>query len=63
MSELQPLQSALLASQPGLRHAFFTRQGGVSTGIYQGLNVGLGSKDDPAAVRENRRLAETTGGR
>ena len=38
-----------------MRHAFFTRRGGVSTGIYDSLNVGLGSSDDPAAVRENRR--------
>ena len=42
---------------PGVRHAFFTRQGGVSPGIYASLNVGLGSRDDPAAVRENRRRA------
>lgn len=41
----------------GVRHAFFTRQGGVSEGIYASLNVGSGSKDDPAAVRENRRRA------
>ena len=42
---------------PGVRHAFFTRQGGVSQGIYESLNVGPGSRDDPAAVRENRRRA------
>ena len=52
-----PALTSPLLELPGVRHAFFTRQGGVSTGIYQGLNVGLGSKDDPAAVRENRRLA------
>jgi polyphenol oxidase len=39
----------------GVRHAFFTRHGGVSTGIYASLNVGLGSNDAPEAVRENRR--------
>ena len=49
-----PLQSALLAAEPGVRHAFFTRQGGVSTGLYAGLNVGRGSADDPAAVEANR---------
>ncbi len=38
----------------GIRHAFFTRRGGVSTGIYESLNVGAGSDDDPRAVRENR---------
>jgi hypothetical protein len=40
-----------------ITHGFFTRAGGVSTGIYAGLNVGLGSNDDPAAVIENRRRA------
>lgn len=43
-----------LASEPGIRHAFFTRQGGVSTGIYASLNGGTGSNDDKAAVAENR---------
>lgn len=38
-------------------HAFLGRAGGVSTGIFASLNVGLGSSDDPAAVRENRRRA------
>jgi polyphenol oxidase len=47
--------SSLLAAIPGLRHAFFTREGGVSDGIYEGLNGGLGSNDDPANVAENRR--------
>src|SRR5262245_11866908 len=42
---------------PGIRHAFFTRAGGVSTGIYRGLNTGIGSKDERAAVLENRRRA------
>ena len=47
--------SSLLAAIPGLRHAFFTRDGGISSGIYQSLNGGLGSNDDPARVAENRR--------
>jgi polyphenol oxidase len=38
----------------GIRHGFFTKQGGVSDGIYASLNCGLGSKDDPAKVLENR---------
>lgn len=42
---------------PGVRHAFFSREGGVSTGIYASLNCGPGSDDDPVAVRENRRRA------
>ncbi len=41
----------------GVRHAFFTREGGVSTGIYAGLNCGAGSDDKPGAVTENRRRA------
>jgi YfiH family protein len=49
------LGSPLLSAIPGLRHAFFSRDGGVSGGIYAGLNGGLGSNDDPADVAENRR--------
>lgn len=44
----------LLDGMDGVRHAFFTRQGGVSRGVYASLNVGYGSDDDPAAVSENR---------
>ena len=47
---------------PGVRHAFFTRDGGVSSGIYGSLNAGFGSNDDPDNVRENRRrMAEALG--
>ncbi|CAN5372806.1 peptidoglycan editing factor PgeF [soil metagenome] len=54
--------SPLLDAVPGLRHAFFTRDGGVSEGIYAGLNGGIGSNDDPLRVRENRRrMAEAVG--
>jgi YfiH family protein len=49
------LRSPLLSAIPGLRHAFFSREGGVSEGIYAGLNGGLGSQDDAANVAENRR--------
>jgi YfiH family protein len=49
------LASPLLSAIPGLRHAFFTREGGVSEGVYAALNGGLGSKDDPGHIRENRR--------
>ena len=38
-------------------HGFLGRRGGVSTGVYAGLNVGTGSTDDPATVAANRRLA------
>ena len=38
------LGSPLLSAIPGLHHAFFTREGGVSDGIYASLNGGIGSK-------------------
>ncbi len=44
-----------LASFATLRHAFFTRQGGVSEGLYASLNGGTGSSDQPERVAENRR--------
>lgn len=56
------IEAPELASYPGLRHAFFTRLGGVSEGLYASLNGGLGSSDDPARVRANRRrMAEELG--
>ena len=48
-----PLRAAAL-DLPGVRHAFFTREGGVSKGVYASLNGGVGSSDSPAAVTENR---------
>ena len=48
------LQSRLLAPPSSIRHGFFTRQGGVSQGMYDSLNCGLGSGDEKLAVRENR---------
>lgn len=53
---LQPLACGLLGRHCGqvVRHGFFTRRGGVSTGIYSELNVGLGADDDPVRVGENR---------
>ncbi len=38
----------------GLRHGFFTREGGVSEGFFASLNCGLGSGDDAARVAQNR---------
>jgi YfiH family protein len=56
------LQAAALAALPGIRHAFFTRAGGVSDGVYASLNGGLGSRDVPARVVENRaRMAVALG--
>ncbi len=48
------VQAASLAGLAGIRHAFFTRSGGVSQGIYASLNGGLGSRDAPANVAQNR---------
>ena len=53
-ADLQPITHPLL-SEPGVRHGFFTRQGGVSAGLYDSLNTGVGSEDDAEAVQENRR--------
>jgi YfiH family protein len=56
------LTSPSLALLPGIRHGFFTREGGVSEGVYSSLNCGLGSTDDPARVAENRgRVAQAMG--
>lgn len=53
----EPVRSPLLekAEAQGIRHGYFTRVGGVSSGIYHGLNIGTGSSDDQSLVRENRR--------
>jgi YfiH family protein len=48
------LQAASLAALSGINHAFFTREGGVSEGIYASLNGGIGSNDHPDRVAENR---------
>lgn len=51
-----------LAAASGVRHAFFTREGGLSQGLYASLNGGLGSADDQGAVTENRaRMAAEIG--
>jgi YfiH family protein len=54
---LDIVQAPNLAGQAGIAHGFFTRRGGVSEGIYAGLNCGMGSKDAPEAVQENKRRA------
>jgi len=46
----------------GIRHGFFTRAGGVSSGLYASLNGGVGSQDDAGKVLENRaRMAAALG--
>ncbi len=49
-----PITADCLADIKSVAHGFFTREGGVSEGIYAGLNCGAGSKDDRARVLENR---------
>jgi YfiH family protein len=59
--KLPIIQSATLAAA-GVKHAFFTRNGGVSPGVYASLNGGVGSSDARENVTENkRRMAETLG--
>ena len=49
------IEAASLSSINRVSHGFFTRQGGVSDGIYGSLNTGYGSDDDAGNVEENRR--------
>ncbi len=51
-SDVPAIEAPALA---GVRHAFFTRRGGASEGVYASLNGGVGSRDAPDAVAENRR--------
>ena len=48
------IEAPQLSAHPNIRHAFFTREGGVSEGIYASLNGGVGSQDDPERVAANR---------
>lgn len=51
---VEVFKSKILGDAP---HGFLGRIGGISTGIYEGLNVGLGSDDERDSVVENRRRA------
>ena len=56
---LEALRSDLLAPAT---HGFFSRKGGASSGIFEGLNCGIGSSDQSECVRLNRRrVAEAMG--
>lgn len=56
----RPIRSTVLDACAGVDHGFFSREGGVSGGLYGSLNCGLGSGDERSAVVENRRrVAET----
>lgn len=51
---MAPRETAPALGLQGLAHGFFSRAGGVSTGLYATLNTGPGSRDDPSHVAENR---------
>ena len=48
------IEHELLSPIGHVRHGFFTRQGGASSGLYESLNCGLGSSDAPGLVSQNR---------
>ncbi len=45
-----------LSDLEGLKHGFFGRRGGVSSGLYESLNIGQGSDDEAQNIRDNRAL-------
>ncbi|MEF3366993.1 polyphenol oxidase family protein [Methylocystis sp. 9N] len=62
MTAEPPALTARNLDLPGVRHAFFTREGGVSDGVYASLNGGVGSRDEAPRVAENRaRMAARLG--
>jgi len=56
-SVLTPVICPQLSALPGVRHGFFTRSGGISTGLYASLNCAYGTGDDPVHIAENLRRA------
>ncbi len=59
-SLLSPFTCPMLQEAKGVRHGFFGRNGGVSTGLYDSLNCGFGSGDDTVLVAENRAIVADT---
>lgn len=59
---MKPIPHPILAKNlsplraQGIKHGFFTRQGGISKNIYHSLNVGKGSNDQPEHIVQNRLL-------
>ena len=51
--KLRPLTISALNQIPQIKHAFFTRQGGISAGLYASLNCGFSSGDKISNIREN----------
>lgn len=48
------IESKAISGLGSIRHGFFTREGGTSTDLYESLNCGYGSNDDPVRVSDNR---------
>ncbi|WP_226341023.1 peptidoglycan editing factor PgeF [Gemmobacter serpentinus] len=62
MPQMSPIETITSPALAPLRHGFFTRKGGASSGIFAGLNCGTGSSDLAEVVQINRaRVAETMG--
>ncbi len=57
MNAAEHVEVIRAAALDGVAHGFLGRRGGVSTGDLSGLNVGIGSGDDPASIAENRHRA------
>lgn len=58
-TKIEPIISQNFQHSNAIQHGFFTRSGGVSKGIYEGLNVGIGSDDDQSDIAQNRaKIAE-----
>lgn len=55
MSDIRFEQGSLLSNISGVRHGFFSKNGGVSSGVYSSLNCSPGSNDKPKNVVENRK--------
>lgn len=56
VSNLNPVLCPKLSKIDKINHGFFTKKGGISKGIYKGLNTGLGSNDKRSDVLANRAL-------
>jgi polyphenol oxidase len=52
----QQIEARLSGEEGGVRHAFFTRNGGASEGVFQSLNCRYGSSDSAERVTENRAI-------
>ena len=51
--------SRKLIKQKKIRHGFFNKDGGKSTGIYKSLNCGIGSKDKKDKLKENLKIVKS----